>query len=89
MRCDENTALYLEGVYNGHTVQIEPNPALRPIVQPGIFCHATTSDSASRILREWLRKMVRNDIHLAPLHMNPRQEAYLKPSIRKNSCFDD
>ena len=83
MRFDENTALYLAGFYNGHTVKIERNPNLAPIKNPFAFAHATTWEAACRILRECLRTMGRNDMHMDPLHMKPRQEAYLKPPNKK------
>ena len=83
-RYEENTAQYLAGVYNGHTVHVELSPQLQPIKNPQVFVRETTWGAACRILREGLRVMGRKHIHMAPLHMNPRQEAYLKPSPKKS-----
>ena len=77
-----STDSYLVGIYNGHTVDVERCEA-GELKRPGVFCHATSFEAASAILREGLRAMGRNDIHCVPLHMSARQESYLKPSPRK------
>lgn len=78
-----NTDSYLAGVYNGHTVPVEQNQTNEEINRPGVYRHATTWEGATAIYRECVRSMGRNDIHMAPLHMTPRQESYIKPSSRK------
>ena len=80
---EENTGLYVAGCFNGHTQKVEKNPNLLPMKKPVAFAHATAWEAACRILKEGLRTMGRNDMHMVPLRMKPRQEAYLKPSSRK------
>ena len=83
VRFGENTALYMAGCYNGHSVDIAPNPQAVPITHPGVFSHATNAESAATILREGIRNMSRQQIHLVPLHMKVRQEAYIRPGPKK------
>ena len=74
---------YLDGVQNGHTVPVEQNPNGTAIRNPGVYCRATKWERACAILREGVRPMGRNDIHMAPLRIPPRQEIYLEHSVRK------
>ena len=80
------TSAYMIGCYNGHSLPVadSDDPDDRVLIRrPTYFVHATTWESPKAILRQGVRARNRQEIHMVPLQMNPRQHAYVQPNARK------
>ena len=80
---DGSTDSYQVGCYNGHSLPVTPCGGRKLINRPTHFVHGADWASATSILRHGLKSPGRQDIHLVRLHMNARQEAYIRPDGRK------
>ena len=71
------------GRYGGQSKPAEPGEDRELIRRPTYFVHGTTWSAATSILLQGLKADGRQEIHMVPLHMSTRQEAYAKSDARK------
>ena len=75
---DDSTDACMVGCFNGHSLPVA-DPDRELIRRPTYFVHGTNWGAATSILRQGPKSVGRKEIHLVPLHMSARQEAYVKP----------
>ena len=80
---DTTLSCYTIGCYNGHSEPVENGDDRTLIRRPTYFVHGTTWEASKSILRQGLNAQNRQEIHMVPLHMNLRQESYIRNDARK------
>lgn len=73
----------MAGFYNGHSKPAEESDDRELIRRPKYSVHGANCSSAKSILRQGLQSAGRQDSHMGPLPLNPRQEAYTNPDDMK------
>lgn len=82
-----STSSYMIGCYIGHSKPVELGGNRVLTRRTTYFVHCASWPAATPILRQGLKSMGRQDIHMVPLHMNMRQEAYIRPDARKTNLW--